>query len=98
MYLQMLGPLPSNWIYGYLNSTLIFTNRIVEKLLPISNFERIPCNQTAWMQAFTAPRYLASTEDSAMATCFLLDQQMGPPPNMNTYPEVEFRSIESPTQ
>ena len=50
------------------------------------------------MQAFTAPRYLASAEDNAMAACFLLDQQMGPPPNMNTYPEVYFRSIESPTQ
>ena len=38
-------------------------NRTVEKVLPRSNIERIPCNQTAWMQAFTAPRYSASAED-----------------------------------
>ena len=50
------------------------------------------------MQAFTAPRYSTSAEDSAMEACFLLDQQIGPPPNMNTYPEVDFQSIESHAQ
>ena len=70
----------------------------VDKALSISNLDKMPCSQTAWMQAFTAPLYSASAEESALATYFLLDQQMGPPPNMTTYPEVEFRSIESPTQ
>ena len=51
----------------------------------------------AWMQEFIAPRYSTFAEDKAMAACFLLYQQMGPPPNMNTYPEVDYRSIESPT-
>ena len=50
------------------------------------------------MQAFIAPLYLASTEECAMAAYFLLDQKMGPPPNINTYPEVDFRSVESPAQ
>ena len=59
----------------------------MEKVLPISNFERMPCNQRAWMQAFIAPLYSASTEDNAMTSCFLLDQQMGPPTNINTYPK-----------
>ena len=58
----------------------------------------MPCNQTAWIQAFTSPRYSASAEDNAMTAYFLLDQQMGTPPNMNTYLEVDFQSIESPAQ
>ena len=62
----------------------------MDKVLPRSNSERMPCNQTAWMQVFTAPRYSTSAEDNAMAACFFLDPKMGPPPNMNTYPEVDF--------
>ena len=71
---------------------------IVDKALPKSNFERMPCNQTAWMQAFTTPRYSASAEDNAMVAYFFLDQKMGPPPNMKTYPKLDFQSIESLTQ
>ena len=70
----------------------------VEKLLSISNSERIPCNQTAWKQAFTAPLYLASTEDNAMETYFLPEKKMGPPPNIKKYLEVDFRSMESLAQ
>ena len=50
----------------------------------------MPCNQTAWMQAFTTPRYSTSAEDSAMEAFFFLDQKMGPPPNMKTYLEVDI--------
>ena len=71
---------------------------IVDKTLPISNSEKIPCNQTAWMQAFTAPLYSTSAKESAMESCFLLDQKIEPPPNIDTYPEVEFLSILSLAQ
>ena len=70
----------------------------MDKALPIQNSERMPFNQTAWMQEFTAPLYLASAEDNAMAAWFLLDQQMGLPPNINKYPEMEFQSMESHAQ
>ena len=69
---------------------LLSQNRTVDKVLPISNSEIIPCNQTTWMQAFTTPRYSAFAEDNAMAAYFLLDQKMGPPPNMKTYLEIDF--------
>ena len=62
----------------------------VEKALLISNSDRMPCNQTTWMQAFTAPLYLAYVEDNAMIALFLLEKKMGPPPNINTYLEVDF--------
>ena len=73
-------------------------NMTVDKVLPILNSERIPCNQTTWMQAFTAPLYSTYAEDNGMEAFFFLDQKMGPPPNMNTYLEVEFRSMESHAQ
>ena len=66
-----------------------------ELKFPLINSEKIPCNQTAWMQAFTAPLYLAFAEENAMTACFLLDQKMGTPPNIKTYLEVEFQSMES---
>ena len=51
--------------------TLWFSQkRTVDKVLPRSNFGRIPCNQIAWVQAFTAPQYSTSTEDNAMVACF----------------------------
>ena len=71
--LQNNGPvmhqLP-NVVHVYLN---MFGPMIVEKVLLISNSERMPCNQTTWMQAFTAPLYSASIEDNAMASYLLLD-------------------------
>ena len=60
----------------------------MDKVLPKSNSERMPCNQIAWMQEFTAPQYSASVEDNAMAACFLLEKKMWPPTNMKTYPKV----------
>ena len=42
------------------------------------------------MQAFTAPQYSAFAKDSAIEAYVLLDQKIEPPPNINTYPEVEF--------
>ena len=45
------------------------------------------------MGAFTAPLYSALAEESARVACFLLDQQIGPDPNMNTNPEVDFMAI-----
>ena len=86
----MLGPMPDNWICGYLNSTLIVTKEDSGQGTTNIKFERMPCNQTTWMQAFTAPRLSAFAEDNAMASYFFLDQQMGPPPNMKTYLEVYF--------
>ena len=80
VYLYMLSPLLGN----------SKQKRIVDKVLPRSNSEQMPCNQTSWMQAFTAPRYSTSAEDNAMAACFFLDQQMVPPQKMNTYLEVYF--------
>ena len=70
----------------------------VYKVLPISNSERMPCKQTAWMQEFNAPLYSTYDEDNAMEAYFFLDQQMGPPPNINKNLEVDFRSVESPAQ
>ena len=70
----------------------------MDKVLPITNYDIMPCNQTTWMQAFTAPMYLTSTEENAMVAFFFLDQQMGPPPNINTYPEVDFWSMVSPSE
>ena len=62
----------------------------MDKVLPRSNSEIMPCNQTAWMQAFTDPRYSAFAEDSAMEAYFFLNQKMGPPTNMNAYPKFDF--------
>ena len=67
---------------------LLSQNMTVDKLLPMSNSERMSCNQTAWMQAFTAPLYSTSAKDNAMEAYFFLDRQMGPAPNIKTNPEV----------
>jgi len=42
--------------------------------------------------------YLASTEERAIAVCFLLDQQIGPDPRLSEYPEVDLPSKLSPVQ
>ena len=70
----------------------------LEKALPMSNSERMPCNQTTWMPSFTTPLYSGSAEDNAMDAFILLDQKMEPPPNINTYSKVEFRYMESLAQ
>ena len=62
----------------------------MDKVIPRSNSKRMPYNQIAWMQAFTAPRYSASTEDNAMVAFFFLEQKMGPPQNRNTYLEEDL--------
>ena len=70
----------------------------MDKALPISNSDRMPCSQTTYMHAFIAPLYSAPAKESAMKTHFLMDQKMGPPPNINTYPKVDFQSMVSPAQ
>ena len=50
------------------------------------------------MPSFTTSLYSASAEDNAMDAFILLDQKMEPPPNINTYPKVDFRSMESLVQ
>ena len=64
----------------------------------MSNLAKIPCSQTACMDQLTTPLYSVTAEEMEMETLFLLDQKIGPPSNMNTYPEVYFRSSLSPAQ
>ena len=48
--------------------------------------------------AFTTPLYSTFVDESAMALYFLLDYLIGPSTRLNTYSNVEFRSMLSPAQ
>jgi len=50
------------------------------------------------MEAFTAPQYFVSVEESARVACFLLDQEIGPEPNMDTKFDVYFLLVLFPSQ
>ena len=98
VYLNMFGPLPSNGIYGDLNSSLTVSKYDCGKSTTNIKLWKNALQPNILDEAFTASLYLTSAEESAMAAYFLLDQKMGPPPKINTYPEVGFRYMESPTQ
>jgi len=42
--------------------------------------------------------YAASVVDGVLQSCFLLHQDIAPPPRMNIYPEVDLGSSKSPPQ
>ena len=66
--------------------------------LGIPDFVKILCSQNSRINAFTTPVYSAYPEESARDTYFLLDQQIGLDPNINTKHEVDFLSFPAPTQ
>ena len=55
-------------------------------------------NHTVSLVAAQLEMYSASMVDKVTQSYFLLDQDIAPPPNMNTNPEVDFRSFGSLAQ
>ncbi|KAK2431447.1 hypothetical protein QL285_029671 [Trifolium repens] len=85
-----------------------FLARLIVDLLSIISFRGLftsifrSCSKfrihTAW-QAVRAPAiYSASQVDRATTGCFLEHQEIGPPRNLNKYPEVLLLSTLSPHQ
>ena len=58
----------------------------------------IPYNHKHLVAAFATPLYSASVDESAMELFFLLDQLIGAYASMKKNPEVDFRSVLSPSQ
>ena len=54
--------------------------------------------QMASCAALASAMYSASAVDKATLVCFLLRQLTAPPPIVNRYPDVDFRSFTSPAQ
>ena len=80
------------WSYDCHNVT------IVEKSDSKPHSPSNPCNHKHWVVAFTTPLYSASIDERAMALYFLLDQLISTFACMNTYPDLYFWSVLSPSQ
>ena len=71
---------------------------IVGESSATSSSQRMPCNHTHCVAAFTTPLYSASTEEREIVWCLLLEKKMGPLESINKKPEVDLLSLGSPAQ